>query len=329
MKANRETIHNFGRMFNAGVFGVALLALTMVLPIYANNISVENVALTGQNAAQDYAYVQFDLSWDNSWKTATPNNHDAAWVFVKYRKQGETAWYHAYLSTTDVDHSVTTNNSVTPAFRVGTTDAKGMGVFIYRDGDDTGSIDWDGVKLKWMYAQNTNKVIGDANRVNVKVFAIEMVYIPQGDFYVGDGSSPSRFEGTDDKPVQITTNETTVRMDGTSCSGDATLQNGIKVDGDGGIADNANYPTGYTAFYCMKYEISQGQYADFLNTLTSTQDGNRYSSTSYRYTISRSQDIDIAGEKTKHNWVKVLVPSLSGHFFLTNKEKRVNLLAKE
>ncbi|MEL6652939.1 MAG: SUMF1/EgtB/PvdO family nonheme iron enzyme, partial [Bacteroidota bacterium] len=30
-------------------------------------------------------------------------------------------------------------------------------------------------------------------------------------------------------------------------------------------------PKGYNAFYCMKYEVSQGQYVDFFNTLTSTQ----------------------------------------------------------
>ncbi|MEM6771744.1 MAG: SUMF1/EgtB/PvdO family nonheme iron enzyme, partial [Bacteroidota bacterium] len=29
----------------------------------------------------------------------------------------------------------------------------------------------------------------------------------------------------------------------------------------------ASYPKGYNAFYCMKYEISQGQYSAFLNTL--------------------------------------------------------------
>ena len=35
--------------------------------------------------------------------------------------------------------------------------------------------------------------------------------------------------------------------------------------------DNTSYPTGYKAFYCYKYELSEQQYADFLNTLTTTQ----------------------------------------------------------
>ncbi|MEI6972831.1 MAG: hypothetical protein WCL44_15105, partial [bacterium] len=36
--------------------------------------------------------------------------------------------------------------------------------------------------------------------------------------------------------------------------------------GGGGVL-NDDYPTGYDAFYCMKYELTQGQYVDFLNSL--------------------------------------------------------------
>ena len=35
------------------------------------------------------------------------------------------------------------------------------------------------------------------------------------------------------------------------------------------------FSKGYDAFYCMKYEISQGQYRDFLNTLTRDQQNKR------------------------------------------------------
>jgi formylglycine-generating enzyme required for sulfatase activity len=64
---------------------------------------------------------------------------------------------------------------------------------------------------------------------------------------------------------------------------DAQIENiGIGIDGDGGLdtdddgsIDNADFPTGYNAFYSMKYEISQGQYLEFLNTLTRTQQQTR------------------------------------------------------
>jgi formylglycine-generating enzyme required for sulfatase activity len=39
----------------------------------------------------------------------------------------------------------------------------------------------------------------------------------------------------------------------------------------GSAALGAAYPKGYAAMYCMKYELSQGQYTDFLNSLTRAQ----------------------------------------------------------
>ena len=61
------------------------------------------------------------------------------------------------------------------------------------------------------------------------------------------------------------------------------------VDGDGGIdhgaagacdgIDNADFPTGYNAFYIQKYEVTQKQYVDFLNTLNGTQQAQRASAT--------------------------------------------------
>jgi formylglycine-generating enzyme required for sulfatase activity len=37
---------------------------------------------------------------------------------------------------------------------------------------------------------------------------------------------------------------------------------------------STTFPNGYSAFYCMKYELSQGGYRDFLNTLSYTQQVN-------------------------------------------------------
>jgi formylglycine-generating enzyme required for sulfatase activity len=50
---------------------------------------------------------------------------------------------------------------------------------------------------------------------------------------------------------------------------------------------NASWPNGYNAFYCMKYEVTQQQYVDFLNTLTQPQaDARKYTGTDYRYAIT-------------------------------------------
>ena len=75
---------------------------------HANNVQATNCITTGANAAEDYTYVQFDLSWDNSWRDDI--NWDAVWVFVKYQIQGDSLWYHAYLDTNSSLCSVENDN---------------------------------------------------------------------------------------------------------------------------------------------------------------------------------------------------------------------------
>ena len=247
--------------------------------IFSNNVKVEDVSIVPQVG---YSEVQFNLSWDNSWRSST--NYDAVWVFAKYKENGTTAWYHCYLSTSSSDYSITADNGVSGTFEpeaVSSGSDSAVGVFIYRTNDGTGSIDWDGVKLKWDFTKNG---LSGSETVDIKVFAIEMVYIPEGDYYLGDGSSDGTFRQTgSNTPVQITTSAVVVKCENTSYDDSQLEGAGILVDGDGGIdkdgtsaVDNPNYPTGYTSFYCMKYEISQEQYAAFLNTLSSAQASERY-----------------------------------------------------
>jgi len=147
------------------------------------------------------------------------------------------------------------------------------------------------VQLRWNYGANG---LADADVAEIKVFAIEMVYVPQGAFYVGSGGTElgsltnGSWTGGATIPLLISSeNELTIAQTagnlwGTSTSPDNT------IGGAGTLA--AAFPKGYDAFYCMKYEMSQQQYVDFLNTITSTQASNRYSSgsTGYRYGISVS-----------------------------------------
>lgn len=71
-----------------------LILLFAFLPSEANNIAVSSVSLGGrtivsENNANNSVKIQFDLSWENSWRLDSiqePYNWDAAWVFVKYRQ---------------------------------------------------------------------------------------------------------------------------------------------------------------------------------------------------------------------------------------------------
>jgi len=259
---------------------VAIL-LVSTMPLWANHIEVGTVTLTDQNTTSDYTHIQFDISWENSWRVSTgPSNWDAAWVFAKWKLHSDSTWAHCTLSSADGDHTAPTGSTIDAA-----TDS--MGVFIYRSSDGSGSNNWDGTKLRWNYG--TDGVADDAT-VDVKVFAIEMVYIPQGSFSLFSGESgdlTSNFNSGNTISSEDALSEGDITWD-RSESDWCGAQNSDGTIG-GCAALGADYPKGYKAIYCMKYEISQGQYSDFLNTLTSTQDGNRYySSTSYRYTIGGS-----------------------------------------
>ena len=124
-----------------------------------------------------------------------------------------------------------------------------------------------------------------AATTRLKILGIEMVYIPQGGFYAGDGKQststpPSNYgfqQGNADYDPWYISSENAIHV--TNCTNDGYYYTSTGCDGedvagaDFWIPDT--FPKGYDAFYLMKYEISQGQYRDFLNTLTRSQQNNR------------------------------------------------------
>jgi formylglycine-generating enzyme required for sulfatase activity len=249
-------------VFTTAVFLCTVLSGTVL----ANNITVSNVTLTGQNIsagtnnAANYALVQFDISWDNSWRTSSsaPVNWDAAWVFVKYRKSGTTVWNHATLNTTAANHTAPSGSTI--------AQSDGTGVFVYRSGNGTGTFTLADVELRWQYG--TDGVL-DTNTLEVAVQAIEMVYVPQGSFAAGSGGSEtSKFTLTTINTATATTAPSGTGSLGGAAGGYPSSQS---------APTNATWPNGYDAFYCMKYEISQEQYVEFLNTLTRAQQNTRTS----------------------------------------------------
>jgi len=248
-----------------------------------NNLQVSNVKLMGQNTIEginhvlNFTFVKFDLTWENSWRTSSsPNNWDAAWVFVKFRI-GEGEWQHAKLN--DTGHSTGTGTPST--IRVGLSNEispyhsinnPGIGVFIYRSEDGNGTFSINSALLRWNYGQNG---IADDASIEIKVFAFEMVYVPEGAFKLGSGGTESGsltdgswvsgatipFEINSENAVDI--GSEAGKLWGTSVSGDNTI-------GDSGTLPE-QFPKGFQAFYCMKYSVSQQQYVDFLNSLTQEQ----------------------------------------------------------
>lgn len=253
--------------------------------LLANNIAVSNTSLVGQNPSDGSVMVQFDLSWENSWKfplSTGINNWDAAWVFVKYRVPvsvgGDGLWKHARLYDSGHSGPGATFNAglLAPGSAFNATSNPAVGVFISRADYGTGSFSIPGAQLRWNYDANG---LSSTDLVEIRVFAIEMVYVPQGSFFVGSGGTESgsftngSWVSDASFPLKIASeSELTIgpsagSLWGTSATGNNTI-------GDAGTLPEA-YPKGFSAFYSMKYEISQQQYVDFLNTLSYTQQNAR------------------------------------------------------
>lgn len=265
----KKSISFFGAIFFSLFFGT-------LNTLFANNISVSNVTLTGQNTsagtnnAGNFTQVQFNITWENSHRVAFgPTNWDAAWVFVKYRVAGGN-WLRASLANTgQVAPSGSTIDIglLTPGSTYNATTNPGVGAFIYRNTSGNGTFTANSVQLRWAYGANS---VADNAVVEVQVFAIEMVFVPGGAFSAGDGSNGFT------RTTINTANATTAPS--SSSGGYPTGQTAPAA---------ASWPNGFNGFYCMKYEISQQQYVDFLNNLTASQSVNRFSNSSTnRMTIS-------------------------------------------
>lgn len=274
---------------------------------YSNNVEVKNVSFT-EVTGDNYITISFDLSWENSWRidSAPSEQRDAIWLFMKYSNDGGESWHTVHLKTGSYTSSyslIFEDGLINPSLPLDDVTNPCIGVFFYRSTNaiGTGDMSKTGRKIRWEYKKQG---LDDGDLVKIKVFAIEMVYVQESPFYIGSGPLLSEYGcfytyNTTDlysrEPYQITSeNAITVGKS----NGNLYYKDGITVENPyTRIGDKAGpipdaYPKGYRSFYCMKYELSQGQYADFLNTLTPRQDLVRYFDPSdlkdihkYRYTL--------------------------------------------
>ncbi|MCA0427626.1 MAG: hypothetical protein LCH37_09345 [Bacteroidetes bacterium] len=225
---------------------IVLLWLLLPLIGLGNGIQLTNLS-TNYQASSGTCKVIFDLSWENSWRSAAISNHDAAWIFFKFKESG--IWKH--LDVTGLDISLPSGF----AYHV-PTDKKG--IFIFRDAPGVGNISLTGVEIGVQPKMGT---------FDLKAFALEMVKIPSGAFFIGDGSSNFCFKtGNSSNPFYVYTAAVGITMGNTNLTElNDPIENGVLDEG---------FPTGVADLFCMKYELSQGAYRDFLNTLSYRQQEN-------------------------------------------------------
>lgn len=224
----------------------------------ANDVVVSNVSLINQTTtgplATHYNNVQFSINWKNSWRTSTnESNYDGCWVFVKYRKQSTSVWLHATINST---------GHTTPAGSAIQASADGKGIFIHRSANGIGDVTFTNAAIRWNYGIDA---VLDNENVEVKVYAVEMVYVPQSPYNLGNASAEgNKFrDGAVDTWFAVTSENA---IDCGSAAGQ--LYAAANFTNSGSIP--AAFPKGFQAFWCMKYEFSKQQYVDFLNTLDQT-----------------------------------------------------------
>jgi len=157
-----------------------LAGLLFSVKLVGNNVRISGEPDVQLNATSDSLSLTFTLSWDNSWRDNF--NWDAVWLFVKYKKEGSTdAWSHLYLGGEQTGTSVL---EIDP----GNTGNQVVGAFVYPKNKGAFNIAGERVTLKASLNGLSASDISD-KKVYFAVSAIEMVLIPYGAYYLGDGVS--------------------------------------------------------------------------------------------------------------------------------------------
>lgn len=273
--------------------------------IRSSNLLIDNLHITTQNVeaganhTDNYTIIKFDVSWDYSWRCdmpdefqAAPYNYDAAWIIFKYKVDGENEWKHVWIHNDDIveaSGSATEVGLLDPSSAYHSETNPGMGIYVYRNANGNGTNNFEHMEVRWNYGKNG---LRDDDLVELKAYGVEMVYIPQASFEVGDGWNVNAAlrNYTTDGPYTISSeSEITV---GTGLN---NLYYPGEVDfetyhGDGAGPIPVSFPKGYDAYYCMKYEITQQNYLEFLNSIDRTQQINRV-------------EMDISGTEVSHVYI--------------------------
>lgn len=239
VKAKTPQTGEYGNWTSVRAFTTGKAAIESPL----NNIDISNISLSSATGLS--SRINFSIRENNVSTGTTPNgaNYNTAdWLFVKFSTAAgaDGTWNHATLA---------------PGGGVGaggilavSSDRKGA----FIDHTDTYSMWQSTATLIWNYYADG---VRGGNAI-VKVFALSMVNVPTGSFvYNAGGIGGSTYNNY-----------------GGGAQASVTSAN----DTPSGAA--AGWPNGYDGFYIMRYEITQGQYADFLNTVHSSTATARYAS---------------------------------------------------
>jgi hypothetical protein len=266
---------------------------------FANNVQTSSIFLNGQNTSSDFSLINFNISWDNSWRTSTnENNYDGCWVFAKFRKVNSSNWQHATINYVSPGTAAACGHTQGTGATI-KTPADGKGVWIHRSANGAGTVNFNGNKIRWNYGVDG---VLDNDSVEIRLFAVEMVYCPQSPYTLGSGGAETYHfrDGAVDVPYAI--NSENAITCGNAAGNLWTSSNGSYWFT--GTLPTA-FPKGYNAFWVMKYEVSQQQYVDFLNTIDYNKYLNRNPYVS-AYTAGTHPNLTAANPETVMGYISCL-----------------------
>lgn len=216
------------------------------------------------------SYCLFTLKWNNAWNTA--KNHDAAWIFLKFTRPGSQA-RHAFIAKDGV--KVVTDLSRKNIKYAITVSNDQAGFFIWPEDRYRGNVH---LTIRVNLDMIKTGGLSGSTGITLNGYGIEMVQIPGGSFYLGeaDTSAARKFhsfyladaEGKHAGLFEMKNEDQEIPIGKNSLYYTATEP---EYQGDMKGTISKGFPKGVKAFYCMKYELSQGQYAAFLNSLSPQQ----------------------------------------------------------
>ena len=257
----------FKKYFNVLFFVFQFLILSKV--VCANNLTISNVSLENRDAANGSVVVEFDISWDNSWRTKI--NHDAVWLTVRLFNPSSSPLNKQLCQVSAAGVNPTGSDIGSNTDLEIEVPSDKMGAFLRSSayGVNTAFSSSD-VRITIDYASCG---FSSTDQVQASLLGIEMVYVPEGAFYAGDynGSTASLNEGVSDSDPWYISSESAIGVTNASSNGYRYVSAGnIGEDSTGAsFTLNADFPKGYGAFYAMKYEINEGQWVEFINSLPS------------------------------------------------------------
>jgi formylglycine-generating enzyme required for sulfatase activity len=225
----------------------------------ANDLRVETGAIDRSAGVR----VSARLGWKNAWRNA--RNHDAVWLFVKLRAGPNAPWRHVRLAASSGQGAGSPLACQPSADRVGTFCRASA---TSHRGDIAGAVILD------VDSASVPQNVRNAPTLEAQVFGIEMVYVPDGPFSVGDIDTASVARAAFYKSSASGEHAGTFRITSEAAIRVAPEADALyyrtpsaQYQGDRSGPVPAEFPKGTRAFYIMKYEILQGQYAGFLNTI--------------------------------------------------------------